>query len=127
MTLADPGMTINKESPMKPTPVRRLEGEIYNVYAVYEELDKNEGRGGSSVVGYFHGTEDADEAAKDKGVFGTPGRVEVVQMFSMDGGRTGYVFKLNQAGIRCVMPGQKELKYQALAKLTDDEREALGL
>lgn len=112
---------------MKPKPVRRIEGEVYNVHAVYEEHDKNEGRGGSSLVGYFHVQEDAAEAAKDKGVFGTPGRIALMQMLSMDGGRTGYAFQLDGAGIKCVMPGQKQLKRQALAKLTDEEREALGL
>lgn len=110
----------------QPKPIRSISGDLYDVFKVVEDLDKNEGRGGTSVVGYYHDKADADEAAKDKGVFGSPGRIDVMQMLSIDGGRTGYVFNVGQA-IKAVLPGHKALRAAGLAKLTADEREALGL
>lgn len=111
----------------KPKPVRRIEGDVFNIFVVHEERDKTEGRGGSFVVGHFHARADAEEAAQNKGVFGNDGRIEETQLLSMDGGKTGYAFRLDSDVVQCVMPGHKELKARAMAKLSIEEQEALGL
>lgn len=111
---------------MNITPKKYLTGAVYTVFAVREENDKTEGRGGSSLVGYFHDRKDADTAAVGKGVFGNPGQVSQIDVFSVDGGVTGYPFNMGEA-VTIVEPGIAVERARILAKLSDRERRILGL
>lgn len=108
------------------TPKRHIYGSVYSVFAVREENDKEEGRGGSSLVGYFHERKDAEETAKGKGVYGNPGQITQMDVFSIDGGKTGYPFNMGEA-ITIVEPGIAKARKKILAKLTSEERRILEL
>lgn len=54
------------------------------VWAGYGEVDKDEGRRGSYVVGYYHRPQDAEKAVEKAGVWNMPGRTGPVE---------GYIFE----------------------------------
>jgi len=95
--------------------VLRQRGEVMSepVWAAREEIDKTEGKGGSRIFAYFKKKEDAQQAAKHKGVWGQDGEVEPIYVHSS--------FAEWQAHIN------QELRQRALAKLTEEEKRALGI
>jgi hypothetical protein len=96
------------------------------IFEVRGEIDANEGRGGTRSCGFYYQEDLANEAAKGKGVFGGPGRVDKI---------TGYLFDLD-GDIRFVKPTdlhevlsepKEKVVARAKAKLTKDELVALGI
>jgi hypothetical protein len=111
---------------MGPHPKRLLQGAIYTVWSAKEDTDKTEGRGPQTLIGYFHDQRDAETASIGKGVMGWPGGVQSLDIFSIDGGKTGYPITLGEA--ISIMPGGfTDRREAALAKLTDEDRRILGL
>lgn len=83
------------------------------IWAAREEIDKTEGKGGSRAFAYFKKKEDAQQAAKNKGVWGQDGEVEPIYVHSS---LAEWQAHINQ-----------ELRQRALAKLTEEEKRALGV
>lgn len=113
--------------PETPCPTQTLDGAIYRVHAAYEELDKTEGRGGTRFHGYFHSELDAQAKVKGLGVMGSDGSTREAFIYSEDGGKTGVEICMGKEKIRIIPPGQKERIARALSKLTDEDKEILGL
>jgi len=102
--------------------VTRRPGEIFTAFKVTASADKNEGRfGGIETVGVFFTSEAAERAAKGQDVMGTDGKVESVQAIM---GENGNAYEVGRV-LRMVPDA--ELREQALAKLTDEEKRVLGL
>lgn len=111
---------------MEPHPKRLLQGAVYTVWSAKEDTDKTEGRGPLTLIGYFHDKRDAEIASIGKGVMGWQGSVGSVDIFSVDGGKTGYPITLGDP-VPVTDPGFADRRAEALAKLTEDDRRILGL
>lgn len=79
--------------------------------------DKTEGRGGMHIVGIFVNKEDAEAAAVGQGVWGHDGEVTGVCVYENYREFSGFDITDNT----------EEIKKQALGKLTEKERKALGV
>ena len=96
--------------------------EFITIWQVTGDKDQTEGRGGTYVVGYTKTEKEAQELARGKGVMGSDGEVHLKQAIKFDHGA------IYEIGERCDEQWAKmERKAAALAKLTPEDREALGL
>lgn len=111
---------------MDPHPKRLLQGAVYTVWSAKEDTDKTEGRGPQTLIGYFHDKRDAETASVGKGVMGWQGSVQSLDIFSVDGGKTGYPITLGEA-ISVMDRGFTDRRAAALSKLTEEDRRILGL
>ncbi len=101
---------------------KRVQATVELIFEARGDIDQTEGRGGTRVIGYSRLRSEAAEMAKGQGAMGTPGQVHAVQAVFFDGGGV-YVL-----GPRLDVDWSREkLKASALAKLTPEERKALGL
>lgn len=89
-----------------------------NVWESYTNSDLTEGRGAHVHIGYFLSKKDAERAGVGQGVMGTDARVRQVGEVSLIVYETFDEFLAIQ---------KEEKRQQALAKLTQEERELLGL
>lgn len=90
----------------------------------------NEGRGGSYLVGYFATESLAERAAAGRGAMGTQGHVrphrgEVAVYIDPESGREIVRPLVERVEIQYEDPA--EVRERALAKLTSEEKLALGL
>lgn len=95
--------------------------ERFTVFEVRRELDTNEGRGGTVLVGHVFTEAEATLLAEGNGVYGGPGPIykHHVVRFS-----DGAVYKL---GERMDLDVERaKAVARALAKLTPEERRLLG-
>lgn len=101
---------------------------LIRVFEAREDLDKTEGRGGSRILGYFLKREAAEKAAEEMGPMGTPGSIQERWVVSEDGGLTGFLVGYGTVPepVEIVSDATKAIRRQALAKLSDAERAALG-
>lgn len=96
-------------------------------YHVFEDTDKNEGRGGQVLRYVVHDPGDAKGLSQNLGPMGCDGRVE-----RMDGlvistvGDNVFAVPL-QYVVETAADRKAALRAQAIAKLSKEEREALGL
>ncbi len=99
------------------------------VYEVSANTDLTEGRGPTRAIGWFFKREDAVTYANGRGVMGTPAHVEdgktckVVCMY----GDYGNEFHLLGRKIIESYDPDKEIRINALAKLSAEEKRVLGL
>lgn len=97
---------------------------------VYEDIDKDEGRGGSILRFTVGNKSDADALAEGLGPMGTPGRVESAEYLCIvfEGGK--HVMHVPVASViegSIPATARAAVAAQALRKLTPEERAALGL
>lgn len=100
------------------------------VYQAYEDLDKNSGRGARRTIGYFTVRQHALNAAVKKGIWGANGDVEMktfdVVTYTNPG--TGLeLIRILGNQIEFTNEDIAEVKERALAKLSTQEKKALGL
>jgi hypothetical protein len=98
---------------------------LVKVYQVREALDKETDRGGSVSLGYFLNYEDAVKMAEGKGPRESSGTIIAHHMLTEDGYQ-GYLVQ-SVTTIRAASSVKDALRTSALNKLTQAEREALGL
>jgi len=100
-----------------------------NAYKVTAPVDKNEGRfGGTETIGWASSRDVAERLAQGQGVMGTPGDIEsctinIVNYY--DNGHEHMAILGDEIILQFEDP--KEVRKRALSKLTQDEREALGI
>lgn len=99
-------------------------GGIADVFMALEELDKEEGRGGRRLIGYFLNMDDAVVSAKGMGIQGSNG-VITKRMIICD--HHGKWYELGDRAVPLYTEAQPDLRRSALAKLTPEERSALGI
>jgi hypothetical protein len=101
----------------------------YNVFEVSGDLDTEEGRRGTYVVGYYASEHLASLAARGKGVMGCSGTITHKTILTV-------TFKaLNGEIVTCEVGNRIAISYespadtrkQALAKLSPEEKKVLGL
>lgn len=102
-------------------------GRIFDVtlYKVTANTDTTEGRGSTYVIGWFVDAGVAKKAAKGKGVMGTDSPVDPVAC-SVIRTDDGSVFLVGDE-VQITYEDPKEVRERALAKLTPEERNALGI
>lgn len=83
------------------------------VFAVYENTDKIEGKGGVYITALFSTLDEAQKAAKGHGTWGSDA---TIRELSVHESYESYVASENDS-----------LRQRAISKLTDVERKALGL
>lgn len=114
---------------MNGTPVAQATIRKTRIYEAYEDLEKNEGRGGIRIIGHFENKALAEEAGRGMGVMGYDNKprerdVEIVSY--IDPVTHKEVTRL--LGAEIVLADKvMEIRARAIAKLTAEEREALGL
>lgn len=99
-------------------------GTVVNAYVVRVNSDLTEGRGVTVNHSYHLGYADAVEAARGADVMGSNGDVEDLFCVKTE---SGDVFELKPLAIALSPYKEKALREAALAKLTEEERELLGL
>lgn len=105
--------------------------KLIQLFEVRESDDKTGDRGGSTSLGFFKHKKDADRIAEGKGPMGSPGDIREHWAVTEDEGVTAFL--LVSAGsskptpILILSDVQKALREQALAKLTNAEKQALGV
>ncbi len=98
---------------------------LVTIYEAREDLDKQEGRGGSRHIGYFLNELDAVEASRGMGPMGYASTPSKHTMATIDG-VTGFLcFK--QDRIRVCTDASEAKRVNALSKLTDEDLKILGL
>lgn len=99
------------------------------LFEVVGEADQTEGRGGSRVVGYTGSRHVAVEMSRGQGVMGCDGRVETRDGFILEtsDGRNLFVLLRDLHEVKVLHEDPKVVRERALAKLTPEEREALGV
>jgi hypothetical protein len=96
------------------------------VYEVRGELDTNEGRGGTFLVGFWDTKDAANIAAQGRGVWGEPGSIEEVHGFYVS--VEGQVKFVKTEDLHTINTESKDKVIErAKSKLTTDELIALGL
>lgn len=97
--------------------------KIVGGWAIYETVDERGRTGG--CVGYALDKQAADTFAKGKGWYGGYGDVKPLTFLCLD----GKYFPLHEgAGAPCTIQTEgQSLRAQGLAKLSEAEKEALGL
>lgn len=106
--------------------VRRGIVQSQPVYKVVTNSDLIEGRGVRVVTGIFSSHGQAVLAAKGAGVMGTDAEVVMERLDVFEHTMTGERFVLGER-VLAEFVNPQEIKKRALAKLTDEEKEALGL
>ena len=86
---------------------------MFSIFLAKEEIDSVEGKAGMRTIAAFSDRAAATFAAYRKGVMGDNGEVQEVMVYE-----SFVEFKTDQ---------KENLRRQALAKLTDEERAILGL
>lgn len=99
-----------------------LSGEVVYVYEGLGQGDSDHGNALWYTVGFYLTEEEAEEAVKTSGGWGTPGKVKIVQAIKAS---DDLYFRFQM--IEISPPSQERLKQKALAKLTSEEKKALGL
>ena len=115
----------------KKAPVQ-LKAKIIDVWEALRENDQNEGRGGTTPIGYYMDEEQAQHAVIHTGVMGTPGPYDWAKVISIDGGKTGWAIDYDNP-VTIIPAGDAGMKIQMsqnrkgiLEKLSENERELLG-
>jgi len=99
--------------------------QIIKVYEALESLDKTEGRGGSTSLGYYRSESVAKQVAKCKGPMGSDGQVIYRSAIECD---NGWIFLLAyDKPIQVHSTAKEGLIESARKKLTDEEAAAIGL
>ena len=98
------------------------------VFQVIANTDTTEGRGSNYTVGWFLTEGVAKSAARGKGPMGTDARVEREQkdVVIVEAGGVRKIFLLGPP-VDASYEDPAEVRRRALAKLTPEEREALGV
>ncbi len=94
------------------------------VYEATTNSDSDEGRGSTVTLGWFLTLEDAQKCAKGKGVWGADGRVVT---HHKEVALCGEKVFLLGSEVQKTYQDPKKIRDQALSKLTEEEKEALGL
>ena len=99
------------------------------VFQVKGDIDQNEGRSGTYVVGYYADYELAKKAAHGRGVMGSLGYINPMThntaTFVNETGQS--VTYLLETMVNESHETQDDIRNRALSKLTDDEKKVLGL
>jgi hypothetical protein len=109
---------------------QKFDVKCISAYEVRGQNDTTEGRGGTYLVGYFFNKTTADEAAKDKGVWGSPGLVKAVAALAIEEPDGSYKYYLdNPIEIKSMTPEEMLAKAKKKLKdsLTSEEIETLGI
>lgn len=99
-----------------------LSGEVVYIYEGRGQGDSDHGNAPWHTVGYFLTQAEATEAVKTAGGWGTAGKVKTVQALK-DSSDNYYLIE----DIEISPPSIERLRQKALAKLTAEEKKALGL
>jgi len=101
--------------------------EVMDVFVVYNNTDGTEGRGTEYVFGVYYTLSEAVKAAKGKYVMGNdcPVKNEKVLVATATDNSRYMISIIAKVCDKFVDP--RELKKRALAKLTSEEKEILGL
>lgn len=97
-------------------------GEVIYLYKGMGQGDSDHGNAPWHTVGYFLTHAEATEAVKTAGGWGTAGKVQTIEAVVTS---TGDYFLIE--GIEISPPPLERLRQKALAKLTPEEKKALGL
>lgn len=97
------------------------------LYKVTTNSDTTEGRGATILIGWFIHEDVARKAARGQGVMGTDANVGPLRVkVAKTPGKKGKMYLLgDEVSTRYEDPA--EVRARALAKLTDEEKAALGL
>lgn len=116
----------------KRPPIQAIHAKISHVrvYDAYEELEKNEGRRGQRKIGSFLHKSDASAAAKGQGVWGHDGPIrehdyDIISF--VDPQTNKEVTRILGDVLVLQFENPVEVRKRALAKLSDEEKLALGL
>lgn len=112
-----------------------LKAVIYQnveVFCVVTNSDLTEGRGARVEVGWFKHRTDAEHCAVGKGVFGSaadvePHNVDIVIPINDEGLEDWLNVKITGKPVVFSYNPSDQIRERALAKLSKDERRALGL
>lgn len=107
------------------TDVKVIERQL--VYYVVSNTDTTEGRGASVVIGRYIDNNEAINAAKGKGVFGTDAKVESSFHPMIRVGKKLYLLGAEVTPLTTEEEKRQALREQALSKLSEEEKEALGV
>ena len=125
-------MTDRRGQENEKLPPAQPKAKIIDVWEARIENDQDEGRGGTSPIGYYMSEDHAKHATRDTGVFGTQGPYNRAKVISIDGGKTGWVIDYDKPVV-IVPEGDEGMKVQmvenkraVLAKLRPEDREILG-
>lgn len=98
---------------------------VQKAYEARQEIDQQEGRLGSRLLGTFFSRHDAEEMAQGHGVMGSTGPVVEILVVR---GTDEQLYKLAEATPVMVHADVTQaLRERALSKLTPAERKALGV
>lgn len=96
---------------------------VTTVYEARAEIDHEEGRAGTRVMGHYEMERDAREAVKGQGIFGGPGHVEEKSAIWISDNE----FYVVPGSHPEMLDGRDKVRIRALAKLTEEERKVLGV
>ena len=99
--------------------------DVRKVYTVYETTNEYGARG--ALVGRFTSEAFAKEAAKGRGWYGSEGAIQAMTVVRVDGEWYELTTETPVDLDVDLIARERELKASALAKLSADERRALGL
>lgn len=102
-----------------------MQAGIIDLYEVTGDTDKTEGRGGSYKVGTYLDRSDAELAARGHGVMGSPGYIHKKSIVLFEDG-TAYELGQEVKNFQRTLE-QSKLRSNALKKLSEEERKALGI
>lgn len=99
------------------------------IYEAYEDLEKNEGRGGTRLIGCYEYKDNAEAAGRGMGVMGydnKPRERDVEIVTYIDPTTLKQVTRVLSDNI-VLADKAMEIRARAMAKLTAEECDALGL
>lgn len=99
------------------------------LHEVRGDNDHEEGKGGTHLIGYTASRMVAEDMAKGQGVFGAPGYISDVKgvLFHRTDTQILFVRRADFHVIQLLHEDPAVVKARALAKLSPEERVALGL
>lgn len=103
-----------------------ISGDMVTVYKGIGQVDQNEGRGGTRIVGYYLTLDEVVKAVENEGVMGTPGRFTVETALRKEAADGEYCYFIISP-ITISNFDMEKVKREALNKLSDLEKKALGL
>jgi len=99
-------------------------GQLTELFGVFTNTDRNEGRGSPVLVCVCENLLTAKDVAKGKGVMGSDADVHNVTVVKANNGK---YYVVDSAPIKIFSKPKEYFRERALEKLTEEELELLGL
>jgi hypothetical protein len=105
-----------------------ISGEVTTIWEGRGDVDMNEGKGGTRLVGWYLTEAEAKEAVKQEGCWGSPGFVRGYQVLKqkLSNNEVQY-WKIERLEVQAHFDYTNQVRKSALAKLTDEEKRVLGV